>query len=416
MANNLLRAVGMWLALFLSIGVPGTAAAAGIFQLADIYEVQVPVAEQSEAALAKAFQAAMPKVLVRVTGNTGAPSAPGMDQVIQQAKRYVQSYRFVEVSAAAGGAPAAPVRGAPSVPSATTQPAAQAREAVRVHFDESALNQAIRAHGLPVWGRERPRTLVWLGVRAGGQRGIVNADDATDTAAALVNTALQRGIPVLFPLMDLQDQRQVAPADVWAGFYDHLLGASGRYPHTDVLVVSASQAGAAWQADWTLLQSEKISAQWSTQAKTLADALAQGTNRLADNYAERYAVQQGGGGNQVRVVVAGVSSAADYARVADYLSSITAVRDAQVVDVAGDQATFSLSVSAGIDYLQRVINLGGVLGQGQPPAVSPPNPVTPAQPVPTGSGGVPGAAPAPTQAPASAAPSPPTLYLKLTDR
>lgn len=415
MANNLLRAVGIWLALFLSIGAPGTAAAAGIFQLADIYEVQVPVAEQSEAALAQAFQAAMPKVLVRVTGNAGAPTAPGMDQVIQQAKQYVQSYRFVEVPAAGGGQ-AAPAKGAASAPSAITQPAAQAREAVRVRFDETALNQAIRAHGLPVWGRERPQTLVWLGVRAGGQRGIVNADDATDTAAGLVNTALQRGIPVLFPLMDLQDQRQVAPADVWAGFYDHLLGASGRYPHTDVLVVSASQASAAWQADWTLLQNEKISAQWSTRAKTLADALAQGTNRLADNYAERYAVQQGSGGNRVRVVVAGVSSAADYVRVADYLSSITAVRDAQVVDVAGDQATFSLSASAGIDYLQRVIKLGGVLGQGQPPAVAPANPVAPAQPVPAGSGGVPGAAPAPAQAPGSAVPPPPTLYLKLTHR
>lgn len=371
MVKQLLHRVGARLGVILPgvfllfFAVIGSVPAAGIFQLDDIYEAQVPVDEESQAVLDQAFRAAMVQVLVRVTGDADVSSAPGVSELVGEAGRYVQSYRFVKVAPAEQPAEQADTD-APPPPSADMA-AQQPRSAVRVRFDDQALNTAIRARELPVWGRERPQTLIWLGVRTDGSDSIVNADDAADIASGLVSTALQRGVPVLFPLMDLQDQRQVAPADIWAGFYDRLADASQRYPHTDMLAISAVQLNG-WQAEWTLLHDGTISAQWDTRGDSLDDLLVQGANRLADTYAQRFAVRQGAAGDRVRAVVDGVSSAADYARVDRFFSGITAASDVQVVAVDGDQATFSLSVSGDVDYLKRVIALGDVLEPGEPPA------------------------------------------------
>src|SRR5699024_2838600 len=87
--------------LFLLFAVSGAALAAGIFQLRDIYEAQVPVAKESQAVLGQAFQQAMTHVLIRVTGDAEVASAPGAGELVANAEQYVQSYRFVELESPA---------------------------------------------------------------------------------------------------------------------------------------------------------------------------------------------------------------------------------------------------------------------------------------------------------------------------
>ena len=96
--------------------------------LPDLYEATVTV----EGGQAAAFQDAMRQVIVRITGELDGDGAPALADLISGAQRYVQKYRNLP-----GGK-------------------------VTIGFDGNKLESLIAAAGRPVWGRERPVTLVWL--------------------------------------------------------------------------------------------------------------------------------------------------------------------------------------------------------------------------------------------------------------
>src|SRR6202020_2142992 len=116
----------------------------------------VPVAESCEAAQPSAFQAALRIVLVRVTGRTSAEDDPALSPLVDNARRYVQQCRR-----AAGGQ-------------------------LWVAFDGLAIERWLTQNGQPLWGHERPTTLVLLGVQTGAQSGsIVTTEDSSDLKSAI---------------------------------------------------------------------------------------------------------------------------------------------------------------------------------------------------------------------------------------
>ena len=79
------------------------------------------------------FQAAMKTVLVRVTGRRYADEDPALAPLVSNARRYVQQYR------------AAP------------------DNQLWVAFDGPAIERWLTQNGQPLWGHERPATLVLVG-------------------------------------------------------------------------------------------------------------------------------------------------------------------------------------------------------------------------------------------------------------
>src|SRR5580693_1113496 len=108
---------------------------------AEMYQATAPVADRSEAAQSAAFQNAMRIVLIRVTGHRNADEDPALSALVVNARRYVQQYR------------AAP------------------DNQLWVAFDGPAIERWLTQNGQPLWGHERPTTLVLLGVQSSGQGG-----------------------------------------------------------------------------------------------------------------------------------------------------------------------------------------------------------------------------------------------------
>src|SRR5712664_3923728 len=136
----------------------------------ELYQATAPMADRSEAAQTDAFQTAMKTVLVRVTGRRSAEDDPTLAPLVGNARRYVQQYR-----------------GAPD-------------SQVWVSFDGPAIERWLTQNGQPLWGRERPSTLVWLSVATGPQStAVVSADDSSELKDAMDAAALLRGIPLVWP-------------------------------------------------------------------------------------------------------------------------------------------------------------------------------------------------------------------------
>ena len=286
-----------------------------------------------------AIKTAMARVLVKVTGDRNAPFDPALQSVLSDAAKYLNSYGSDR-------------QGQPQVGFIATQ-----------------LDQVLAALQKPVWGPERPLTLVWIAVDDGnGGRALLGANDTaalgldpnppgmTERLAALrkelQSVADERGLPITLPLLDLQDLGAVTFADVWGGFEDRVAGASTRYRADAILIGRVRPGVVGNDVDWLLVTGGERQA---LQGLGLRDGL----DATADRFAAQFATL--GGGGTAAITVLNVRSTADYGRVVSYLEQHSAL---QSVDVDSfDNGVLNLRVTARGDarVIERIISLGGVL-------------------------------------------------------
>jgi len=317
------------------------ALAAGLALLAAVLPAEGARVEglyQAEAALTdgrdEAFRAALGKVLVRITGRRDAAGRPELAELLDRAAAYAQQFR---------------------------QPAPDRLWAA---FDGAALERELARLQQPVWGAERPSTLLWIAVDAGGGKRFVVASGAELSEEAAIRTqaleaADERGIPLVFPLMDAEDRAQASFAEVWGGFEDSILAASARYG-VDAVLVGRLAAGDMGHGRWTLYGADGAE-RWS-------GGVADSVGRLADRFAARFAVVPSGAGRTIRVAVSGVETVADYGRVSAFLGGLTAIDSIGVETVERDQVVFRVAMRGEAAALDEAVRLGGVLrpDAGQP--------------------------------------------------
>ena len=315
-------------------------------EVATLYEVAIPVTGQGAVERSRAIRQAFAEVLVKVSGDRNAPEQPVLKEVFANTLRYVQQYRYHKLS-----------RGE-TAPTGEELPFLE----LRVTFDSRAVNQLLFSTGNPVWGRARPTTLVWLAVQDQSRRFLVGGDTGKPLQEQLIRQAQRRGIPVLFPLMDLEDQVALHFTDVWGNFQDSILAASRRYQSAAVLVGRLYQRqDGEWEGRWTLY-SDAEPEFWSVTASEAGAVLAAGIDSTADSLARRFAQRGNMGSDQVVVLsVSAIRSLKDYARVLKYLESIDAVTHLQVSRVEGDSVFFRLNLRGDEKGLKQAIAFGGTL-------------------------------------------------------
>jgi len=314
------------------------ASLAGAAVSQQLFESEVVVQSQAPAERSAAMKSALEEVLVRVAGQDSVLTTGPAMALLQKPSRLVQQYRYFTV----------PDSEPPILK-------------LWVRFDGDAIRQSLQQQGLAYWGAERPDTLLWLAVEDRGKRYVVSADDNSDVHEQIVQVAKHRGVPILFPLMDLEDQSQARFSDIWGGFFEHVLTASKRYNPQAVLIgrLNRSTSGG-WSARWYMDVAGRT-ASWSDSRQQLAALLQQGMDDTADQLASRFAVANQGGDNVVRISVDGVRTLAAYARINEYLNSLTSVVDVQVEQLTGSQVQYSLQLNGGLQGLTRTVSIGTVL-------------------------------------------------------
>ena len=305
----------------------------------DLFESEVVVSDQTPAVRTEAFRTALSSTIVRVAGDQSALNGEAAQSLLKDPARLVQQYRYF------------------------TEPANRPPTLkLWVRFDGDAIRRALQTRGMSYWATERPDTLVWLAVEDRGRRYIVSANDSTDVHQQIRLAARQRGVPILFPLMDLQDQSQARFTDLWGGFFDKVLAASRRYNPPAVLIgrLNRSPSGG-WSSRWYLEVAGR-SNEWSDSHRQLRELARQGIEDVADILASRFAVSSGDhGGNSVDITVNGIETLAAYARISQYLESLSTVNHVEVGTLTPQGVQYALRVSGGLQNLTRTITIGTVL-------------------------------------------------------
>ena len=335
-----LRALS-WVGLLITFTISAAQAA----ETVALFEAEVPVAGQDPEARVQAQRAALGEVLVRVSGNRGAAGHPGLAPMLEEAGRYVQQYRYLEVLLPGEG------EGGLSEPH------------LWVRFDAEAVERALRAAGLPVWGRLRPTVLAWLALADGPDRFLVGGEQGFDVRDVLQRVGARRGTPLLFPIMDLEDQARVRFADVWAGFAEPIVGHSERYGANGVVVgrIYRDTAGG-WSGNWSLSLGGDVE-RWEGRAEGREALLEMAADALADRLAARFALldDAGGGEGPLRLRVNAVGALADYVRVERYLRSLPPVTGVKLERVAAGELLYRVEARGGRQALMETIALGRTL-------------------------------------------------------
>jgi len=181
--------------------------------------------------------------------------------------------------------------------------------------------------------------------------------------AAIKHAADMRGLPILMPLMDLQDQRQVKFADLWAGFSESILQASTRYAAQVVLMARVAVAkNGAIEVRWqSLINGE--SEQWQSRGN-LDQALRAGIDELTDRLARRFSqVVTSRYGQYYSLQISNVRDYADYSRVINYLNKVQYVSDVQISSLIADQIDISISLKGDLDVFNRTLAIDRVLAE-----------------------------------------------------
>ncbi len=319
-----------------------TVPAARAAEAVALYEAQVPVQGQGTAERGDALRRALAEVLVKLSGDRATPKSAALTRLLKDAPRFVLEYRYqapAEGQASPGG------------------------QQLWVLFDGEAVEQEMRKAGIPVWGRTRPSTLVWLAVDDGGGRRFLIADGARAAAATELRTAAQRrGVPLLLPLMDLEDQDRLRPDDVWNGSRETVLSASARYrPEAILAGRMREERPGVWVVRWTFYQ-QTAASEWTTRGAE-AEAVAGGIDRTADALAARLVVPAAGGTQPLGLMlkVFDVRSVEGYARTLRYLTGLSSVSQVRVTRVEDSTITFMLEVRGDPHVLERAIALGNIL-------------------------------------------------------
>ncbi len=310
-------------------------------QIEELFSVQVPVESRDREQRMEAIKTGMGQVLVRITGDGGIAQNAEVESLIRGAAQYVQRFRYLPAKEGEGF------------------------ELV-IDFDETRLSKDLANRGLPVWGRERPAVLSWIAVSQGSKRFMISSKGRRAERETLNQAARDRGVPLMFPLLDVEDNSKVRSGDIVGGFYDTVDEASRRYSADAILIGRVQRQQGQWIGRWRLREADQTVV-FESEGATLNEALTKGVYGLASYLASWHATQgfsdQAGA---VEVTVDQVNSLADYLRVRDYLKSFDAVLDVTPRQISLSQAHLDVRMRGSSRDLERLVMLGDVLEAREP--------------------------------------------------
>ena len=300
----------------------------------DLYSAQVPVADQSAQALARASREALAEVLVKVSGSVDVLQYPSISAALGKARGHVQQYAYS--------------RGEDDPQELWA----------RFEFDGSFVTRLVTEAGAPLWTANRPPVLVWMVVEDASGRYFINWETAPELAKQLLAEFARRGVPMQLPLFDLADSAALSTDQAWRLNGPALQAASARYHVQNIAAgrLAALSAGGS-VGDWSYISpDERID-----RSVTAADAgafMREGVSIVAEEMSARYAVTASGTDEgSVSMSVVGVFSYADYAGIVAWLEGLELIEHANIQRIQGDRVELRLHAQADAGQLAAIIGL-----------------------------------------------------------
>lgn len=286
-----------------------------------LYEVDIPVVDESSGVRMTAFRQGLDEVFVRISGDS---------IIMNKLKRpaattYVKQFIYEPLEDAT-----------------TNKQGEELSHRLKIQFNGHAMEKYLRDNGFPVWGQHRPDVVIWLAVRDGRNEYVLKSSDKSLLKTASDEALTRRGIPQKWPLYDKKDKKIVKIADIRGGFKEQVLSASKRYSRGPALTGSLTWNGKQWQSSWSLLMASG-NQHWRVMDTDHSRLISKAIDQAADAMGVVFAIQGSIDAQQldsVRLHVQAVNSIETYNQVETYLSELNAVEALKPLRVDGQNVLF----------------------------------------------------------------------------
>ncbi|QOL25191.1 DUF2066 domain-containing protein [Thalassotalea sp. LPB0316] len=226
-------------------------------------------------------------------------------------------------------------------------------------FDENKINQLFYQAELPILGNIRPLIAVWLVEEQDLSRRIINHSSEHVLARKVKDFSQQRAVPMMLPLMDLEDINRIQVSDIWGRFAEPVKAASERYLAETSVIIRVSNNTLIEQdlavqdcqlpcqqtfyaLDWSILESyqqfgERL--QGSNPELLLEQALVSISEHIHQQYALSTNTR-----NIFTIEVANVDSLNTYVEISKFLTDLSAVSNVTLSYAQGSVRRFDIAL------------------------------------------------------------------------
>ena len=295
----------------------------------DLYRTVVPVADQSKAEQLRAMRIGLGKVLVKVTGDSQAMT----NVAFSNPERYVTEFGYV------------------SYRDPQTPEAAASGTGMSLSYAASAIDRLLLKYQLQVWPSDRPGLLVWMVVDGAGGKSFVTQENMPAAVSSLKLLMEDRGAPLILPLLDLQDTRNVSENDVWNLNLSKLASAAERYKTNAWLAIRFYQSSSGqWRAARLLNLNGEDDLQ-NVVANTLPTLINKIIPEAVDNLASHYAYVPNTDTEEVMLHLENINDYQNFNQAIGYLESLEVVRRLTVSEVDDHRLMLRLFVEGEVNLL-----------------------------------------------------------------
>ena len=301
-----------------------------------LFTVDVPVADQTVASRDEATQEGLLSILQRVTGLSSIPRNEQVVTALEGASSHATEYAFLEHLDAEG----------------------RPELHLRVAFGRDRVLKLVKDARLPLWWTQRPKILLLLVIEENGVRSLLDAGSEHPLVAALQAHARERGLDLVLPVMDLNDQITASAGDVWGRTGSALDGMRERYTADLVLAgrltaTLSARRGLRMQGNWEMWFEERPQT-WDVQGSEFTEVAQASLQEVVTLLVEAHGVLA----RELRAErfnVSGLYAVQDYARLVNYLESLDFFEDVQIVGMRGPVAEIAVATTATREQLLRLL-------------------------------------------------------------
>lgn len=231
------------LILLMVVFLPITSALA--VKVANLYQTQIPVIAQTSDTKEQAVRDGFLQVLIKVTGNPDVDKNPLIRTNLKRADYFVHDYSYLS-----------------ETPDA-------AHYLLQITYEPSDIKRLLQNAKVSYWGDSRPLILVWLVVTNKQEDpNIISNEDGSNVYKGIRQAGKKYGLPLIFPVMDVEELADVSPGDVTNVSMNVLNRAAKRYAPDAQLIGTISEDDKGVESQWQLVMND-FQWNWDISDKTL---------------------------------------------------------------------------------------------------------------------------------------------------
>lgn len=317
-------------------------------EVRDLYLVKLPVSQQGRTVLWNASLKGFKEVLVRKSGSSEILRSPEVQRAYRKVTSYLQRFEY-----------------------ASQEDKAEFPYEIALYFEPRLIDSLIQEAKMPLWGSNRPLTIIWLAVEENFERKVIlESQEEESLYPELKENAVRRGLPVIMPLMDLEDELAVSISDIWGRFSSPIKQASLRYPSDVVMYGRINQIGDTWQGKFGYVNQDQelaFDALGDSKEKVVANMMDTLADRLCDKYC---VVQEIGQKNELLINVTDLSNFKQFKAAENYLADLSSVNKVEVIKLSKYDVLFKLTLLGQINSTVEGIALSQKMIAVEPPEQS----------------------------------------------